>query len=145
MEEGTFVEWLKHEGDHVAPGEALFVLESDKSAENIEAIDAGILRLAPDSPRPGDRVKVGQVIAYLAAEGEKVALPEAEKGELQARRASEGTLNPSPPAPLPEAERGEQEARRASEGMAPLLSSTPSPLRGGGRGEGFFTPPLTQA
>jgi HEAT repeat protein len=34
----------------------------------------------------------------------------------QARRASEGTRpNPSPPAPLPEAERGEQDARRASE------------------------------
>jgi pyruvate dehydrogenase E2 component (dihydrolipoamide acetyltransferase) len=70
MEEGTFVEWLKREGDRVEPGEALFGLESDKSAENIEAIDAGILRLVAESPRPGDRVKVGQVIACLLTEGE---------------------------------------------------------------------------
>jgi len=60
----------KREGERVEPGEALFVLESDKSAENIEAIDAG--NPAPDAPThpgPGERVTVGQVIAYLTAEG----------------------------------------------------------------------------
>ncbi len=47
MDEGTFVEWLKRDGEPVRPGEPLFVLESEKAAENIEAIDAGILHLAP--------------------------------------------------------------------------------------------------
>src|SRR5262245_57822357 len=70
MEEGTFVEWLKRDGEVVKPGEPLFVLESDKAAENIEAIDGGILRIDRDSPKPGDVVKVGQVIAHLIAEGE---------------------------------------------------------------------------
>jgi pyruvate/2-oxoglutarate dehydrogenase complex dihydrolipoamide acyltransferase (E2) component len=70
MDEGTFAGWLKQDGDRVAPGEPLFVLESDKAAEEIEALDAGTLRVPPDAPRRGDTVQVGQVLAYLVAEGE---------------------------------------------------------------------------
>lgn len=70
MEEGTFVEWLKGDGDRIQQGDALFVLEGEKAAENIEAIDAGILRLDPNGPKPGEKVLVGQVVAYLVAEGE---------------------------------------------------------------------------
>src|SRR5262245_32616445 len=82
MDEGTFVEWLKPEGALVQPGEPLFVLESDKAAENVEALDAGVLRLTPDSPRPGDKVKVGQVLGYLAAAGEDpTPLPPPRSGE----------------------------------------------------------------
>lgn len=70
MEEGTFGEWLKREGDVVERGEALFVLEGEKSAQDIESLERGILRLPPDVPKPGDTVKVGQVLAYLVAAGE---------------------------------------------------------------------------
>jgi pyruvate dehydrogenase E2 component (dihydrolipoamide acetyltransferase) len=86
MEEGTFVEWLKRDGDSIRPGDVLFVLESEKAAENIEALDTGILRLTPDSPRPGETVKVGQVIAYLVAAGE--ALPVAEGRAKSAEQAA---------------------------------------------------------
>jgi pyruvate dehydrogenase E2 component (dihydrolipoamide acetyltransferase) len=72
MEEGTFAGWLKQDGERIKPGDALFVLESDKSAEEIETLDAGILRIPPDAPKAGDAVKVGQVLAYLVAEGEVV-------------------------------------------------------------------------
>ena len=40
MEEGTFVEWLARDGDHITVGQALFILESDKSSETIEATPA---------------------------------------------------------------------------------------------------------
>jgi pyruvate dehydrogenase E2 component (dihydrolipoamide acetyltransferase) len=70
MEEGTFVGWLKKDGEHVNAGDPLFILDSDKAAEEIETPDAGILRLPPDGPKPGDIVKVGQVLAYLVAAGE---------------------------------------------------------------------------
>lgn len=70
MDEGTFAGWLKQDGDPVHPGDPLFVLESEKAAEEIEAEEAGILRVPPDAPRPGTIVKVGQVLAYLVAEGE---------------------------------------------------------------------------
>jgi pyruvate dehydrogenase E2 component (dihydrolipoamide acetyltransferase) len=72
MDEGIFVEWLKGDGDPVRPGEPLFALESDKATEQVEALDGGILRIPPDCPSPGTTVKVGQVLAYLAAEGEEI-------------------------------------------------------------------------
>ncbi len=72
MEEGTFVEWLKRDGDPVQPGEPLFVLESDKATENIEALDGGILRLTKETPASGSVVKVGQVLGFLAAAGEEI-------------------------------------------------------------------------
>src|SRR5688572_17640756 len=71
MEEGTFVEWLKRDGDTINVGDPLFVLESEKAAESIEALDAGILRIPGDGPAGGAIVKVGQVLAYLAKEGEE--------------------------------------------------------------------------
>ena len=70
MDEGTFGEWLKCDGDFVERGQALFVLEGEKSAQDIESFDQGILRLPPDAPRPGDIVKVGQVLAFLVEQGE---------------------------------------------------------------------------
>jgi pyruvate dehydrogenase E2 component (dihydrolipoamide acetyltransferase) len=111
MDEGTFVNWLKHDGDEVRPGEPLFVLESDKSAEEIEALDAGILRLGPDSPAPGDKVKVGQVLAYLVADKEEA--PHATTPREEARSASEES-SPSPaPRALREVARPERPGRRA--------------------------------
>jgi pyruvate dehydrogenase E2 component (dihydrolipoamide acetyltransferase) len=70
MDEGTFVGWLKRDGEMVRPGDYLFSLESDKATEQIEAIDAGILRIPPDAPKPGDKVTVGQVLGQLIAEDE---------------------------------------------------------------------------
>jgi len=70
MEEGKFLDWLKQDGDLVKEGEPLFTLESDKAAQEVEALEAGILSLCPDSPKPGQIVQVGQVLGYLLAEGE---------------------------------------------------------------------------
>jgi pyruvate dehydrogenase E2 component (dihydrolipoamide acetyltransferase) len=70
MEEGKFLSWLKQEGDSVKEGEPLFTLESDKAAQEVESTDGGILFLPPDGPKPGETVKVGQVLGYLLAEGE---------------------------------------------------------------------------
>ncbi len=74
MEEGTFAGWLKQDGERIEPGDALYALESDKSTAEIEALDAGILRLAADGPKAGEAVKVGQVLAHLVADGESVPL-----------------------------------------------------------------------
>ena len=50
MEFGTFVEWLKPDGDSVRPGEPMFRLEGEKSVEEIEGLDAGILSIPADGP-----------------------------------------------------------------------------------------------
>jgi pyruvate dehydrogenase E2 component (dihydrolipoamide acetyltransferase) len=68
MEEGTFVRWLKAEGEIVQIGDPLFEFEGEKALQEIEALDAGILRLAAGGPRPGDVVAVGALIGFLAAE-----------------------------------------------------------------------------
>ena len=70
MEEAIFSVWLKGHGEMVRPGDALFAVESDKATQEIESFDGGLLYLAPDAPKPGGKVRVGQVIGYLLAAGE---------------------------------------------------------------------------
>jgi pyruvate dehydrogenase E2 component (dihydrolipoamide acetyltransferase) len=84
MEEGVFVGWLKREGEPVRAGEALFTLEGEKSTEDIESLDTGILRFAPGGPKAGDKVAVGAVIGYLDGPGAAAAAP----AESVAPRAS---------------------------------------------------------
>jgi pyruvate dehydrogenase E2 component (dihydrolipoamide acetyltransferase) len=70
MEEGVFVGWLKRDGDTVRAGESLFSLEGDKAAQEIEALDSGILKVPPTAPAAGTTVAVGAVIGFLLQPGE---------------------------------------------------------------------------
>ncbi len=71
METGTFVEWLKKEGDHVSKGDPLFIISTDKANIEIESPADGIL--AGSTAKINDVIPVTEVIAYLIAPGE--ALP----------------------------------------------------------------------
>jgi pyruvate dehydrogenase E2 component (dihydrolipoamide acetyltransferase) len=95
MEEGTFSEWLKQDGDWVDQGDMLFVLESDKAAQEIESFEAGVLKIGTTAPKPGEMVKVGQVIGYLVARDEAAtfAAPVSE-----AQSAETGQSGPATPA-----------------------------------------------
>jgi pyruvate dehydrogenase E2 component (dihydrolipoamide acetyltransferase) len=89
MEEAAFVEWIKKDGDTVKTGEPLFAVETDKAVQEIESLDAGILRLTANSPKKDDKVRVGDVLGYLVAPGEapptgKAAAPQA-KAEVHAQ------------------------------------------------------------
>ena len=70
MEEGTFVRWLKAQGDRVKPSEPLFELEGEKSVEPVESLDGGILHVPSGAPGEGAVVKVGTLIGWLLADGE---------------------------------------------------------------------------
>jgi pyruvate dehydrogenase E2 component (dihydrolipoamide acetyltransferase) len=87
MEEGKFLAWLKKDGDFIKEGDPLFTLESDKAAQEVEAIDSGILRIPLDGPKPGDVIKVGHVLGYLLAEGESA--PISNQPEIKTRQLSE--------------------------------------------------------
>ncbi len=92
MEEGTFVEWLKHDGDTVQQGDLLYRLEGDKALTEVEALDDGILRIPPDSPAPGSVVPVGALLAYVVAPGEAAPF---EQGGTGARESgSRGAAEP---------------------------------------------------
>ena len=45
MEEGTLTEWLVPDGASVTEGQPLYVLESEKSAQEIEAPGTGTLKI----------------------------------------------------------------------------------------------------
>ena len=71
MDEGTFVEWLKADGELVRAGDMLFVLEGEKAAQEVESFDSGILHIPAKAPQPGETVLVSQVLGFLLAEGEE--------------------------------------------------------------------------
>jgi pyruvate dehydrogenase E2 component (dihydrolipoamide acetyltransferase) len=72
MEEGTFVAWLKSEGDFVKRGDALFELEGEKATQEIEAVDEGVLRIPLTGPKPGSIHKVGAIIGYLVGANDSI-------------------------------------------------------------------------
>jgi pyruvate dehydrogenase E2 component (dihydrolipoamide acetyltransferase) len=89
MDTGTFVEWLKKEGDHVEKGEPLFIVLTDKANIEVEAPADGTL--AGLRAQPNDVIPVTEVIAYILEPGE--ALPSVVGAPAQA----------APPAPAPAA------------------------------------------
>ena len=83
MEEGTLAKWLVKEGDEVTSGTVIAEIETDKATMEFEAVDEGRVAkiLVPEGT---DEVKVGTVIAILAADGEDVsAAPSAPAAEVK--------------------------------------------------------------
>jgi pyruvate dehydrogenase E2 component (dihydrolipoamide acetyltransferase) len=62
MEEGTILQWLKADGEHVARGEALVEIETDKASMTYESDQAGVLTIMAAE---GDTLPVGAVIARV--------------------------------------------------------------------------------
>ncbi|MFW2830016.1 pyruvate dehydrogenase complex E1 component subunit beta [Sphingomonas sp. ID0503] len=69
MEEGTLAKWLVKEGDVVKSGDVLAEIETDKATMEFEAVDEGTIAQIV-VPEGSEGVKVGAVIAMIAAEGE---------------------------------------------------------------------------
>lgn len=84
MEAGTFVEWLKQEGETIQKGEALFVIQTDKAAIEVESPESGIL--AGTTARADDVIPVSSVIGYLLQSGED--LPAQGKAAKAAAKAT---------------------------------------------------------
>ena len=72
MKAGTVVEWRKHDGDRVEAGEYLFLVESDKSTTEVEALDSGMLHIPDQSLHLGEELPVGTLLAYLLEDGERL-------------------------------------------------------------------------
>jgi pyruvate/2-oxoglutarate dehydrogenase complex dihydrolipoamide acyltransferase (E2) component len=63
MEEGTLSEWLVADGDAVTTGQPLYVLETDKTENEIESPASGVIALRGQL---GETYAVGAVIATIA-------------------------------------------------------------------------------
>ncbi|MGV8996226.1 MAG: pyruvate dehydrogenase complex E1 component subunit beta [Parvibaculaceae bacterium] len=69
MEEGTLAKWLVKEGDEVRSGDVIAEIETDKATMEVEAVDEGkIVKLVVAAGT--ENVKVNDVIAVIAGEGE---------------------------------------------------------------------------
>jgi pyruvate dehydrogenase E1 component beta subunit len=95
MEEGTLAKWLVKEGDEVKSGDILAEIETDKATMEFEAVDEGTIAkiLVAEGT---DEVKVGTVIALIAAEGEDVSAPAAAPAEAKAAVEQPGDQKAEP-------------------------------------------------
>jgi len=103
MEEGTLAKWLVKEGDTVRSGDIMAEIETDKATMEFEAVDEGTIAQILIAEGT-DNVKVGTVIATLAAEGEEVSkaapapapapVEKAEEPAAQGQATESGTPEP---------------------------------------------------
>jgi pyruvate dehydrogenase E2 component (dihydrolipoamide acetyltransferase) len=133
MEEGTLAKWLVEAGDTVKAGDLMAEIETDKATMEFEAVDEGTIAeiLIAEGT---DNVKVGTVIARLAADGEDAGTTapaqapapasteapvkrdavEAEDHGLPPMNGTQANPAQESPAPAPAVPRGEGERVKAS-------------------------------
>jgi len=93
MEKGKVIEWLKHEGDAIAKGEPLVVIETDKVITEVESPTEGVvLRIVVPSE---EERPIGALLAVLGAQGEQVS-----EVELQQMLGPAAVQAPATPAPV---------------------------------------------
>jgi len=73
MEAGTFVEWLKDEGEEISKGEPLFVIITEKASIECESPASGLL--GGCTAKPDDVIPVTEVIGYVLEPGEDPPIP----------------------------------------------------------------------
>ncbi len=118
MEEGTLLEWLKNEGDSVKAGDIIGNIQTDKATLELEAPGTGVL--SGVLIQAGETVPVGQAIAALLKEGEK--LPEGWGGLNGAAPTKAETPKTESAQPEPKAEPA-PEAPAKSEQSAPKIEA----------------------
>jgi pyruvate dehydrogenase E2 component (dihydrolipoamide acetyltransferase) len=68
MDHGTISKWHVKDGDPVKKGQAVFEIETDKSAMEIESPGEGVIKLS--GVKDGEKVAIGTVVAMIYASGE---------------------------------------------------------------------------
>ncbi|GFP81356.1 dihydrolipoyllysine-residue acetyltransferase component 5 of pyruvate dehydrogenase complex chloroplastic [Phtheirospermum japonicum] len=111
MTEGKIVSWIKSEGDKLAKGESVVVVESDKADMDVESFYDGYL--AAIFVDEGLSAAVGSTIALLAETEEEIALAQSKKSSSPAPSSSPAAENADAPQVFDE--------------MPSPVSSSPSP------------------
>ncbi|MGC2373788.1 MAG: dihydrolipoamide acetyltransferase family protein [Solirubrobacteraceae bacterium] len=97
MEEGTVLRWIKHDGEHVARGEELVEIETDKAAMIYESDREGTLQTVA---REGDTLAVGELIARIGEDTSTEHVQEDTPGAA-GTASEEGSATPLPAATRP--------------------------------------------
>jgi pyruvate dehydrogenase E2 component (dihydrolipoamide acetyltransferase) len=98
MDEGTLLEWKVKPGDAVKKGDVVAVVDTSKSAIDVEIWETGTIYELVHQPQ--EVLPVGTVIALLLEPGET---PEHAEAEKRRKAAEMPAQTPSGPAPLPSA------------------------------------------
>ncbi len=104
--EGTIVEWLKKEGEHVNKGESIAELETDKVNVEINSEHTGVIKEFLFNP--GDNVEVGQVIAKLDENGSESSAAAQDAAPAEEPQAAAPEAKQEPVAAEVTAEKGKQ-------------------------------------
>nr|BBH91897.1 dihydrolipoamide acetyltransferase component of pyruvate dehydrogenase complex [Thermogemmatispora argillosa] len=98
MQEGTVVQWVRHQGERVNAGEIICTIETEKITHEIEAPSSGYLQILQPE---GATVAVGAVIARILARQEEVtgeaARPLSGRAAGQAQEQQPGAVVTAPP------------------------------------------------
>ncbi len=140
MEEGKILKWLKHPGDHVAIGEIIAEVETDKANMELEAYDEGTL--AEVRVPEGESAPVGAVIAVLAAPGDGVAARPAAGAGKAAAPAEKAAPSARAPASAPGGAAAKAEAGR--EPFRPTVVRRPEPVESRGAAASVKASPLAR-
>ncbi|MCE9541940.1 MAG: biotin/lipoyl-binding protein, partial [Verrucomicrobia bacterium] len=94
---GVISAWHKKDGDHVAVGDLLFTLDTDKVSSEVTALEAGVLKI---KVAEGTEVSIGSTVAEIdtAAAAAPAAQGKAEVAETKKPEAKVETPAPKAPA-----------------------------------------------
>jgi pyruvate dehydrogenase E2 component (dihydrolipoamide acetyltransferase) len=95
MDTARIVRWLKQPGEHIAKGEPLFEIETDKATIEVEALADGILRRIQIGEN--SQASIGDVVALLSDQPDE-PLPEV---QATAAVAAPSARRQPPAAPMP--------------------------------------------
>ena len=132
MESGTIVRWLKSEGEHVAKGEPLYELDTEKVTQEVESDAEGVLlRILTGE---GEEVPVGQPVAVIGEPGEQAPAAPVDAAAASAA-APAATEEPEPavasaPAAVAEAPAAQPVARGPARTKASPLARRMAKERG---------------
>ncbi|MFB9905406.1 dihydrolipoamide acetyltransferase family protein [Allokutzneria oryzae] len=121
MDEGTLLEWLVKPGDAVHKGDIVAVVDTAKSAVEVECFDTGVIEEI--LVRPGEVVPVGTLLATISTGAGPTGAPAA-------------AAEPTEPAPRPD-ERPKPLAGPLVRKLADQLGVDLTTVRGTGKGAGI--------
>jgi pyruvate dehydrogenase E2 component (dihydrolipoamide acetyltransferase) len=144
MTEGNLARWLKKEGDHIAAGEVIAEIETDKATMEVEAVDEGTLgRIVVAEGSEG--VPVNAVIGLILEDGEDSSALEGFKAKAPAKAEAPAAApkdEPSAPAPAEKPPAAEAPAAKAPAAQA---AAAPAARAGNGADSGrIFASPLAK-
>lgn len=124
MSSGTIAAWHVAEGERVEAGDILFEIETDKATMEVESPGSGRLKFL--RAKPGDEVPIGQVIAWIFAEGEALVAPEEATAPAPSSAPRDAMPSEAQPEVQPVAESGAVEpALDAPSAQAKGVRATP--------------------